>query len=441
MKFPLKVLSFCLIFALMGSLLSACGAKQEPADVKDTQSSDAVQTQPDEKVAIRFAHCYGQQDPKFPLYEEFIKDFQVKNPNISVTVESSPGMDHATKIKTDLAGNNTPDLFNYWSLGWLTPVINSNQVADLTDTINSDPELKDRFLEGAYECGLFDGKMYGIPAEAFFCELFVNSELFKKYNLTYPKTYDELKNVITVFKSNNIIPFAEAGKGGDPAENTLSGFLYKVGGKSLNDDVIKNGDFSSVIKGCTYFQELVKLGAFPEGVNGMNGDEKMALFNDEKAAMMYDGSWMIGAVKPEIASKIDFIPLPNMPESKADPSGLTGGIGLSYLISTNAAKDELKKAAVIKLIKYLTSDEAIKILLEKTANPPIVKLDLSTVNITPLMAKALKVRFDAKEMAFQLHDAVPANVLDKFLLETQAQIEALRTPESFADAIKEELKK
>lgn len=425
MRRLLKVLVLCIIIALISSTFSACAI---------SGLGDGA------KVKIRFAYNWTGEDSKASVFEPMLKKFQQDNPNIELVLEATPAMDHETKIKTDAAANNLPDSFNYWFFGYVRPLIDAGKLADLTDLATKDADLKDRFYDASYGGITVDDKIYGIPAESFFDALFVNTDIMKKYGLSIPKTFDDLKNASKVLKENGIIPIAEAGKGADPSMLFLNAFIGQAGGPTAVDDVMNKGDVSCIEKGAKYYQELVKLGAFPEGVNGLSNDEKMALFNEEKAAMMFDGSWMFGAIKPELNSKVDFAPLPLTPDAKVDASAISSGVVMYYVVSSQTAKNRGKMDAVEKLIKYLTTPEANLEMLEKASIPPCAKVTINESKLSPVMAKAMKLRVNSKQASPIPQDYFPPEVSQKLIAETQAQAEGIKTPKEYADFIKQALK-
>jgi raffinose/stachyose/melibiose transport system substrate-binding protein len=81
--------------------------------------------------------------------------------------------------------------------------------AHINDHLAANPERKHSFVERAFDEFTVDGKTLFSRARHF-CLLFFyyNKALFEKYNVSFPKTYDDLKRAITVFKQNNIIPIA-----------------------------------------------------------------------------------------------------------------------------------------------------------------------------------------------------------------------------------------
>lgn len=446
-KFRIAVLSIVMVLAV--SLLASCGASGQSQSTIQSQSINQSQgttaavssdtTKPAEKVKIRFAHNWTGTDAKQPVFEPFLQKFQGENPDITLELEATPGMDHQTKIKTDAAANNLPDAFTYWTAAQFKPLVDAGIIADLTDLQANDADLKDRFLSGTLDALTFDNKVYGLPAESYFDAMFINKEIFDKYNLSIPKTFDDLLADTKVLKANGIIPLAEAGKGADPSAMLFAEFMGKAYGPTMSDD-IKKKDFAPAIVACKHLQELVKLGSFPNGVNAMNQDEKMALYNQGKAAMLYDGSWMFGAIAPDVAAKSEVIAFPAFSDGKADPASTVGGTAMGYVANAASFKDAGKKEAIIKLFKALTGPELNSALLEKCSIPPSTKFDVDPSKLSPLMTKAIDMRTNIKEIMSFFGDEIPTDSFERYVTETQAQFEALKTPEDYAKFMSEVLK-
>lgn len=132
--------------------------------------------------------------------------------NAVATVVFTEQEQYKTKIAAEMAANEVPDVFNTWAAGFLKPFVKAGKVYDLTDKLNSDKEWKDRYVPGVYTPLEFDGKVYALPTTQTVVCLFYNKEIFDRYGLKEPKTFDELKNIINVLNENGITPFALGNK-------------------------------------------------------------------------------------------------------------------------------------------------------------------------------------------------------------------------------------
>ena len=82
----------------------------------------------------------------------------------------------------------------------------------LNDLIENDPDWG--VIPGSYKTiyDPADGGIYGVAFSGYFEFVYYNQRLFDENGLEYPKTWDELLNVVDTFVAAGIIPFATAGK-------------------------------------------------------------------------------------------------------------------------------------------------------------------------------------------------------------------------------------
>ena len=93
-----------------------------------------------------------------------------------------------------------------------------------------------------------------------------NKEVFEKYGVKPPKTWDELMQAIETFKKNGVIPIALANKTKWTGAFYLMYFADRVAGRGTVPECGEPGRIlcrSGVCKAGEYIQKLVKAGAFP----------------------------------------------------------------------------------------------------------------------------------------------------------------------------------
>ena len=77
------------------------------------------------------------------------------------------------------------------------------------------PSLKcvgriDRFSSAALTFVSSDNKGWGVPVELANVMIYYYKDIFARYNLAVPKTYDDLLQVCRVLKNNGVIPMVLA---------------------------------------------------------------------------------------------------------------------------------------------------------------------------------------------------------------------------------------
>ena len=222
--------------------------------------------------------------------------------------------------------------------------------------MEENPEWKDSFKSSMLKYTTFNGRLYGLPFEIIFEALFINTDLFEKYNAPIPTTYEELKDAVKIFRNNGIIPIAY----NSLAEGT---YLYQnmvalLAGKEIAENPL-HPEFGHYYKeAMKYMQELYQIGAFPDEAFTLTNHERNTMFLEKKAAMIVQGSWFIGNI-PADDNSVDIIFFPTFSEGKAPPNTMIYGLGNGcFYISSESFNDDIKKEASIRLMKFLTSKEA-----------------------------------------------------------------------------------
>ncbi|NLK67919.1 MAG: extracellular solute-binding protein [Clostridiaceae bacterium] len=330
---------------------------------KDTNTS-FVKTKEQEKVTLRFISSWGGVDSKAETLQELFVSFTDENPDIEIVNESLFGEDFLPKIKTDFASGNNPDVFGIWPGSDIRALIQAGKVADLTELMQDNPEWKNAFKSSMFKYTTYDDRLYGLPFEIIFEALYINKDLFEKYNVPIPQTYDDLKLVVEIFRKNDIVPIAY----NSLAEGTylFQNIIASLAGKEIAEDPT-HPDFNLHFKkAMEYMRELYQIGAFAEDAFIITNHERNTMFLDKKAAMIVQGSWFIGNIE-ENDETVDIIHFPTFSDSKAPPNTMVYGLGNGcFYISSETFNNDKRKEASIRLLKMLTSKESAAAFAQET---------------------------------------------------------------------------
>jgi multiple sugar transport system substrate-binding protein len=162
-------------------------------------------------------------------YRKVFKAFTAANPDISVRIEVLPWDQYWTKLTTELAGGNAPDVF------WMTvenfpDLADSGVLAPLDDLISKEKIKMADYHPNVVKSYRFEGKQLGMPKDMGIVGLLYNKDLLKKSKLTLPDdltwapdgsgTLLDIARKLTKDKSGNI-----AGSSGfDPKKIKQWGF-------------------------------------------------------------------------------------------------------------------------------------------------------------------------------------------------------------------------
>lgn len=311
--------------------------------------------------------------------------FEKANPGYKAEQSHILNDAYKTKLKIAFGAGQPPCVFASWGGGPLREYVKAGQVRDLSPYLAKDPAYRNRFISTGFNAVSFDGKVYGVPSEnTIAAVVFYNKDVFAKYKLSPPKTWDELLNVVKVLKANDVSAFALANKAKWPGSMYYMYLVDRIGGPNAFRDAVERkpgGSFASqpFIEAGQRLQELVKAGAFAPGFNGLDYDVGAArrLIYSGRAAMELMGSWEASTIQnenPAFVSKIGFFAFPSVPGGKGDPKDVIGTVGDNFMGISTACK---APDQAFQLIKALTDDTSAQARLADKRLMPVKGLNVA----------------------------------------------------------------
>lgn len=123
-------------------------------------------------------------------WDEIIKDFEAKNPDVKVNLEVQSWENINDVVKTKIQGKQAPDILNIDAFAGFA----NDQLLYQAKDVVSDSTLKD-FQDSFAKNASIDGTQYGLPLIASARALFYNKDLFAKAGISAPpKTWTELED-------------------------------------------------------------------------------------------------------------------------------------------------------------------------------------------------------------------------------------------------------
>lgn len=366
-----RLLSLALSFVLLAALMCACGQSKSGNDTKAPSAtgepagkdSDAT-AQPE--APIEFTMTYAD-NPTFPFNQDWlvVKEAQ-KFLNAKITFEVIPYNDYQDKITLLLNSGSAPDVVSYiapsgppystFALnGALVPV---NKYQDHTPNFLAQVE-KYNLQEEVKKLYLIDGNLYFLPSlySAAFYDggPIIRADLLEKYGLETPTTYDELYDVMKVFKKHepSSYPLTSLVAARVLYRFTMPSFGISLGMNSssssyvLSYDYDKKEYFAGAIsdKFKEYLRYMSKLYAEglldPEFVNNPN-DQWVAKMTTGKSSVTWAYYDQIGGI--ETNSTIEGLKLIMLPPLRGpagaytQPKSITG-VGMAFPTTTTKRKD------------------------------------------------------------------------------------------------------
>ncbi|HET6946630.1 MAG TPA: sugar ABC transporter substrate-binding protein [bacterium] len=240
----------------------------------------------------------------------------------------------------------------YAGQGWVVPA---------TDFVNrSDPKvlnITDFLPRVLAEQGSWEGVVFGLPFIQAVFGLHIRTDIFKKYSLKVPQTWDELKSTAKFItekeRGNGVYGLTIMGRRGVQLQCTWDNFLWSWGGDWYDKDYRPTINSAAAVESLEFMKSLLPY-ALP-GVLTYDWDENAQAFAQGKAAMNLQ--WQNAAPtfadpsKSKIVGKFDFELIPGKKQANGSilRTPTFGGWGLMIPV------DAKNKEAAWEWIVWATS--------------------------------------------------------------------------------------
>lgn len=168
--------------------LAACGS---------SGSDDAAKGSGGGKVTLTlWTHTHP---PMIKLYKELIKEYEAKNPNVTIKYTQIPNTEFNTKMLTAMSNGSGPDIINMDDVALRGEYIPKQLLAPVDPAAFGKASAKD--IEAEYVPGTLDGakggdgQLYGVPTEFNATAFAINKAHFEDAGLdpaNPPKTWDDV---------------------------------------------------------------------------------------------------------------------------------------------------------------------------------------------------------------------------------------------------------
>jgi multiple sugar transport system substrate-binding protein len=192
-------------------------------------------------------------------------------------------------------------------------------------------------------------KLYGLPFGTETSILIYRKDLFDRYNVKVPDTYDEMLDAMKLFKSQGINGMTSRGAAGHQANAAWLLHASPFGAKVFDENWEPAFNQPEGIAALKYLMDIVKYG--PPGIPSFDQDGEFAAFLQGDAAMYLDASVFASKARDPKVSKVhDKLGYALHPK-KLNRLSETGGFGLA--IPRNAKNPD----AAFLFMQWLTMKE------------------------------------------------------------------------------------
>jgi ABC-type glycerol-3-phosphate transport system substrate-binding protein len=295
------------------------------------------------------------------VLQNMVAQFQKLHPDIKVQVVYKTNATYEAALQTALAGGSAPDVIGYIEGTSIRDAAKIHQIVALKGKVNASA-----MIPAARSQVQFSNNVWGAPLAAYSVGLFYQRPIFKKYNLTPPKSWAQLLAVSKKLKSNGVVAMSM------PASDMIIPFFFYTMAASA---VLGQSGFQALLKGKRKLTDpdLVKaaqlmIDLIPYYNNGFQAvayAEGKALFAEGKAAMLIGGTSDFTGYQ-QVNSKVD-VGVVGFPSPSGNRTITVVGVELNYGVNSQVSKARQQAAATF--VSWLASAQAQQIVANTIGQP------------------------------------------------------------------------
>ncbi|HEY3713115.1 MAG TPA: extracellular solute-binding protein [Jatrophihabitantaceae bacterium] len=303
-------------------------------------------------------------------YRQIFDTFEKSHKDIKVDFKPYKATDYNTILSTGLTQAGGPDVMQLRSYGGLQPLVKASRLTALDGKVSGLTNFESSALDGAK--GKADGKVYGVPLEMSTFQVYYNKDIFAKYGLQPPTSWDQMVSDAQKLKDNGVTPFATSGK---------DAWLLPLYDEAFAATRYGGADFEKkVLAGQAKFTDPNYTAAldvlsqlkpyFPKDMMGLGETDVQTLFATGKAAMIPEGSFALNPIKainPKLS--LGTFNAPPSPGAVVDHPLQVGWVDASYGLN---AKSKHQKEA-LQLLNWMATPGFGQLVADQLKQVSLVK--------------------------------------------------------------------
>lgn len=328
-------------FVALSAVVTGCGTSGGGTGSGSNNSGGAASTT--KPVTLQFL----QNKPEVVnQWNQLISDFEKQNPNIQVKQINPPNTD--TTLQSDLAKGQMPDVIAMGADATFIQLAKNGVFKDLSGTseLNEVSSTYVKMLEN--EVG--KSTPFALPYTVNAVPIIYNVTLFKKYNLTVPKTWNEFMSDAQKIKAAGGTPFYNGFKDAW----TIAAMWNALSTNTEGTDFLKklkSGQTTfakSDVTAAKRIQQFVSYGQ--PNQFGVDYNDANTGFAKGKSVFYANGIWTLPVIRkanPNIKLSTFVVPATNNPST----TKMVSGVDSLLAISNSGNKN--KEAAAMKFVDFL----------------------------------------------------------------------------------------
>lgn len=327
-------------------VLAACSSTPDDTPSSDNSAVDAP-------VTVNYWSWDGA--PGQDIVDQEIAAFQAANPNITIKYTEIPQADYKAKAALALSSGEDIDILTVQPGTWAQEV--EDYLEPVANWSNADA-LNGAFTAKSLEQTqrLFtDNQLLAVPLYLTGSAIGIyNADILDELGVKPPTTWAEFKAMSDAIKAKglDILPASMPGDAWFQDEVALT----VVGQKDAEffNNVRYNGgawNTASYVQGLNEYKALYDNGTLDKGTLDLDYGGSTTLFDDGKAAVMFNGSWETGRI---LTGNYGVIPFP---AETADQASLRSFLDVTMGITSQSTE----KDAAAKFIEFMSAGDGVDI--------------------------------------------------------------------------------
>ena len=306
-------------------------------------------------------------DGRVKAVDQLIEAFEEQNPDITVKHTHFPYAQFRTKVAAAVPAGEGPDVMQFY-YGWLPDYMKAGLIQPLSTEAFPPAEIEETFFP-IVERMKIDGAYMGIPTAVRSLAMFYNKDLFEKAGLdpeSPPATHEELVAAANAIAErdgggNLLVAGITATPVSQDAHYWREVLIRQFGGQPYSDDG-KTVAYNTP-EGAEALHAYTDLFMVDKATDYGFMNESQASFAAQRAGILIDGSFRIGAVQAMEGLNWGVAPLPSH-------NDITSNYASYWVNGISAGVEGEKLEAAEKFLAYLTTDEAMQLWLDVVGELP-----------------------------------------------------------------------
>ena len=278
-------------------------------------------------------------------------------PDVTIVFDYVPLEYYSGTLNAQLLSDSGPDLIE---VGGETRLLaGSGMLLDLT----GQPFI-DRYVSKSLAPYSVGGHVYATPLQSWFEGVFYNKEIFERYGLAPPRTFDEFIALHKKLAARGVKPQTMGAQSWEPMMKQsialVNSEFYSKPENAGFDAAFDEGKArldESWLPAVTEWSRLIREVCLTPDMLSYSYEQAMAEFASGKAAMWESGPWSVGTLLQENPDlRLGMFPVPGL---RKDSGWLVGGPGSALAVNKNSRNAE----TALRLLSATATPEAQKALL------------------------------------------------------------------------------